>query len=502
MSENIELSCVWDHTIIKILNHDIQSKIGNMIKEWVLFNKLEDFNSLLEYTDDDFTTTGKFHYMNQNGEKLYRKFMKEFFNLRWHIQHLVDEYEYQYGDNEWTNPLYESNWTYRTNKQFMKYVNFTLKEMTPEQMKMNPIKPIIKIKTNEELDTEEGESNTDEPESTISIKEEHDYSTFSDMSKQDSESDINVDETQHQENSYTPETLQNNTTIHDNDDLIHDENNTSENENIIEIETYEHYGEKIHETKESISTETSQVLTVFNKAIHHEDDSSDDKSVIEIDPSEENGEQEIGKQDKLLTTTFQIEIENRKVEGLITYSTDQQIFKLKVNSETDQEVWGVYIDFQSIHSKWMIDAILQHMGFYVTTENPNVMMRENHNTLSSEYIIRCQDGLFIVSTTPDEILHMLKDKYKINIYLQDKYPHDPGGRNIYYYRIKEYLEHLYENMNIHFKNKFPTDLHTEFHIIKLLIEKGNLNLIHNENTYQHFNRLSRKRKLDKLYNEM
>ena len=40
----------------------------------------------------------------------------------------------------------------------------------------------------------------------------------------------------------------------------------------------------------------------------------------------------------------------------------------------DQEVWGVYIDFQSIHSKWTIDAILQHMGFYVTTENPNVMI--------------------------------------------------------------------------------------------------------------------------------
>ena len=57
MSENIELSYVWDHTIIKILNHDIQSKIGNMIKEWVVFNKLEDFNSLLEYTDDDFTST-------------------------------------------------------------------------------------------------------------------------------------------------------------------------------------------------------------------------------------------------------------------------------------------------------------------------------------------------------------------------------------------------------------------------------------------------------------
>ena len=125
-----------------------------MIKEWVVFNKLEDFNSLLEYTDDDFTPTGNLCYIHQNGENLYRKLMKEFYNLRWYIQHLVDEYEYQYGDNEWTNPLHESNWTYRTNKHFMKYVNFTLKEMTPEQMKMNPIKPNIKVNTNEELDTE------------------------------------------------------------------------------------------------------------------------------------------------------------------------------------------------------------------------------------------------------------------------------------------------------------------------------------------------------------
>ena len=57
-------------------------------------------------------------------------------------------------------------------------------------------------------------------------------------------------------------------------------------------------------------------------------------------------------------------------------------------------------------------------------------------------------------------------------------------------------------MNIHFNNKFPTDLHTAFQIIKLLIEKGNLNLIYNINTYHHFNSMSRKRKLDKLYNEM
>ena len=138
-------------------------------------------------------------------------------------------------------------------------------------MKMNPIKPIIKVKTNEELDTEEGESNTNEQEFTISNKEEDEYSTFSDMSKQDSESDINIDDTQDEQNSHTSETLQihniYNTTMHDKDDLIHDEYDTSENQNIIEIETIEQYGEKIHETEESIPTGTSQVLTVFNKAI-------------------------------------------------------------------------------------------------------------------------------------------------------------------------------------------------------------------------------------------
>ena len=86
---------------------------------------------------------------------------------------------------------------------------------------------------------------------------------------------------------------------------------------------------------------------------------------------------------------------------------------------------------------------------------------------------------------------MLKDKYKINMYLQDKYPHDPCGKDKY--QIKEYLENLYENMNILFNASLPADLHTAFQIIKLLIEKRNLNLIHNKNSYH----LSRKRKLDK-----
>ena len=161
---------------------------------------------------------------------------------------------------------------------------------------------------------------------------------------------------------------------------------------------------------------------------------------------------------------------------------------------------GRYIDFQSIHKKWTIDALLQHMGFYATTENPCVMMGEDHNTQSFAYVFIYEDELYIVSTTAEQILHMLKDKYKINICLQDKYPHDPGGRDIC--QLKQYLEKLYQNVNILFNDKLPTDLHIAFEIIKLLIKKGNLNLIHNKNTYIPFNYLSRKRKLDKLYNEV
>ena len=139
--------------------------------------------------------------------------------------------------------------------------------------------------------------------------------------------------------------------------------------------------------EESNTLQTLQVHHAVNETTHDEensseaeDDTSEGETVAEMQTCENNGEQNNIQEQKLLTTNFEVQVENRKIEGLITHSTDQQIFKFKVNSATDQEVWGVYIDFQSIHSKWTIDAILQHMGFYVTTENPSVMMRENHNT--------------------------------------------------------------------------------------------------------------------------
>ena len=313
MQETIHLSDLWEHTITKIFKLDPKYKVDQMIRQWVIYNKLEDFNSLLNCTDEDFKPYGggNLSYYKENGDSVVKMMsttpLQMLENLRWYIQHLINKSGYLYDDDDESNyPLSEDKWMLQTHGKFMKYVFFTLHRMTPEQMKMNPIKPIVKLKTNEELDTEEGESNTDEQDSTISNKEEEESSTFSDMSKQNFGSDINIDDTQGEQNSHTPETLQihnmYNTTMHDKDDLIHDEYDTSENDNITEIERYGEYGEKIHETEESKPTETSQVLTVFNKTIHHEDDSSDDKSVIEIKTPKENGEQEIGKQDKLLTT--------------------------------------------------------------------------------------------------------------------------------------------------------------------------------------------------------
>ena len=423
MTDNNHLSDLWEHTIAKVFKHDSKSELGLMLKQWIIFNKLENFNSILNYPIDDFTPSGNLCYMNEHGDILPYTPMKKIFNLRWYIQHLMDE-----NEDEAQNPLSEQNWMKQSNCKFMKYVIHHRHPMTPEQLKQKPFEEIFKNQ-HEILDTDKGESIEEEEKFTTSEElTEDEYSIFSHMSNQNSESDISVDETQHQENSYTPETLQNNTTMHDKDNSIHDEYDTLENENTIEIETIEDYGEKIHETEESIPVETSQVLTVFNKTIHHEDDSSDDKSVIEIEPPRENGEQEIGKQDKLLITTVQIEIENRKVEGLITYSTDQQIFIFKVNS------WGVNIEFTLYELKWTIHSILQHMGFYHTTENPCVMMKVNHETKSCECIIIHQDELYIASSTIQEILHIVKDKYKIKIisndYLESNFPYDPGGTMI------------------------------------------------------------------------
>ena len=63
-----------------------------------------------------------------------------------------------------------------------------------------------------------------------------------------------------------------------------------------------------------------------------------------------------------------------------------------------------------------------------------------------------------------------KTNDKIKIYLQGEYPHDPGGTNIC--QLKKYLEKLYTNVSMLFKDKLPRDLHIAFEIMKLLIKRG------------------------------
>ena len=454
MTDPNHLCDLWEHTIDKVIKHDSKSQLGLMLKQWIIFNKLENFNSILNYIIDDFTPSYNLCYINQHGKILHHTPLREDFNLRCYIQHFMDE-----SEDETQNPLSEENWMKQNNWKFIKYVIHHRHPMTPEQLKQNHSKKFSRINMKKLIQRKGSQMK----------RKRNPLQTSSDKTEQNSESDI----------------------------------------------AYE-------DEEETNTTETHQVHNVLNETIHEEenpseaeDDTSEDENVTEMQTYGNNGKQN-KQENNLLTTNFEVKVENRKVEGLITYSTDQQIFKLKVNSGTDQEVLGVYIDFQSIHSKWTIDAILQHMHFYVTTENPNVMMRENHNMQASEHIIICQDGLFIVSTTPDEILHVLKDKYKIKsisrinihmilveevfVIIKSRNIWNIGGKDNY--QIKEYLEHLYENMNILFNNKFPTDLHIAFKIFKLLIEKGNLTLIHNKNSYKHLHHLSRKRKLDKLYNEM
>ena len=136
-----------------------------------------------------------------------------------------------------------------THGAFMKYVLFTLHRMTPEQMKMNPIKPILKVKTNEELDIEEGESIKDEEESTETSQE-----------------------------------------------LSEEQNSTSD----IYIEDKE----------DSKLIETSQVHHVLNKSIPNEVDSHTVEDVTEIELPKKNMEQNNAKEDKLLTTNFEVRVEN------------------------------------------------------------------------------------------------------------------------------------------------------------------------------------------------
>ena len=180
ITETNHLCDLWEHAIAKVFTHDSKAELGLMLKQWIKFNKLENFNSILNYTIDDFTPSGNFSYLNQHGDILHQTPLKDVFNLRWYIQHLMDE-----NEDEDENPLNHENWMKQTNRKFIKYVIHHKHSMSPEQLKQKPFNKIFK-KQHEKLDTEEGESNDkgDEP------------STSPEKSEQDSESDTNADDTE------------------------------------------------------------------------------------------------------------------------------------------------------------------------------------------------------------------------------------------------------------------------------------------------------------------
>ena len=60
-------------------------------------------------------------------------------------------------------------------------------------------------------------------------------------------------------------------------------------------------------------------------------------------------------------------------------------------------------------------------------------------------------------------MNILQDKYKINIYLESSFAHDPGGRDIC--QIMKYLQKLYTNVNVLFKDKLLSDLHIAYEIV-------------------------------------
>ena len=78
-NDNSNHQCVpWEHTIVKVFKHDSKSQLGLMLKQWIIFNKLEIFNSILSYTIDDFTLSGNLCYMNEHGDILPYTPMKKF----------------------------------------------------------------------------------------------------------------------------------------------------------------------------------------------------------------------------------------------------------------------------------------------------------------------------------------------------------------------------------------------------------------------------------------
>ena len=220
MTESNHLCDLWEHTMAKVFKHDSKSKLGLMLKQWIEINKLENFNSILNYTIDDFTPSGNLSYMYQHGDILHHTPLREVFNLRCNIQHLMDQ-----SEHETQNPLSEENWMKQNNWKFIRYLIHHRHPMTPEQQKKKLFKEIFKNQ-HEKVDTEEGESNEEEEKST----------TSSEKSEQDSESGTTTED-EEEPNKTEIHQVYNvlNETTHEEQNVSETGDDTSEEGNVIEM---------------------------------------------------------------------------------------------------------------------------------------------------------------------------------------------------------------------------------------------------------------------------
>ena len=130
-------------------------------------------------------------------------------------------------EDETQNPLSEENSMKQNNWKFIKYVIHHRHPMTPEQLKQKPFEEIFKNQ-HEKVDTEEG----------ASIEEEEKSTTSSDQSEQNSVSDI-THEDEEKTNTTEMHQVHNvlNETIHDEENSSEAEDETSEDENVTEMQT-------------------------------------------------------------------------------------------------------------------------------------------------------------------------------------------------------------------------------------------------------------------------
>ena len=145
MSETNHLCDLWEHTVVKVFTHDPKSELGLMLKQWAIYNKLENFSSILNYTIDDFTPSGNLSYINENGEIIHLTPLKGLFNLRWYIQYLIDESE---SEDESNNPLNHENWMKQTSWKFLKYVVHHKHSMTLNNSNRNLSKKLSRLDMN------------------------------------------------------------------------------------------------------------------------------------------------------------------------------------------------------------------------------------------------------------------------------------------------------------------------------------------------------------------